>query len=59
MNANPVPGIYDESGRYLAPAPLVIICAWCPDFDKTNPANAGVSHGICPTCAAKLEAEAA
>ena len=39
------------------PAPLVVVCAWCPDFDKTDPKNAGASHGICPTCAAKLLAQ--
>jgi len=68
-------GVYDEVGRYLGPAEVVIqtrpmgpwdsntaaalrvICAWCPDFDKTAPANAGATHGICPSCSAKLEAE--
>jgi hypothetical protein len=34
-----------------------MICAWCPSFDKTSPANKGASHGICPTCEAKLQAE--
>ncbi len=34
------------------------ICAWCPTFDPTVP-TPGVSHGICPSCAAQLEAEAA
>ena len=38
-------------------APLVRICAWCPDFDRTAPVNAGATHGICPRCAAKVEAE--
>jgi hypothetical protein len=36
---------------------LRTICAWCPTFDKTDPANKGASHTICPSCAAKLQAE--
>jgi len=31
------------------------ICAWCPDFVSTPGQR---THGICPTCAAKLEAQA-
>ena len=27
-----------------------VLCAWCPGFDPKDPANAGVSHGMCPTC---------
>lgn len=66
MELTPLAGIYDTAGRYLAPlqepapirpagpwdtnAPLVVICAWCPDFDPTNPVNADATHGICPTC---------
>jgi len=34
-----------------------VICAWCPDFDPTAPANRGVSHGMCAVCSAKLHAE--
>jgi len=30
---------------------LVPVCAWCPDFVPTP----GVSHGICPACAARLD----
>jgi hypothetical protein len=37
--------------------PPPAICAWCPGFDHTDPANRGRSHGICPTCAAKLAAD--
>jgi hypothetical protein len=37
------------SGLLLAP-PLVVICAWCPTFDKTDRRNAGASHTICPSC---------
>jgi len=33
------------------------ICAWCPDFDPTHPDNRGASHVMCPTCAAKMNAE--
>lgn len=40
--------------------PLVAICGWCPNAkEKTKKAvDAGlrVSHGMCPTCAAKFEA---
>ena len=38
-------------------APLTRVCAWCPDFDRTAPVHAGATHGICPTCVAKVEAE--
>lgn len=38
------------------PPPLAVICAWCPAFDPTTQAP-GLSHGICPTCTARLEAE--
>ncbi len=33
------------------------ICAWCPDFDPTDPRNATASHGMCPACAAKANLE--
>lgn len=33
------------------------ICAWCPDFNRADPKNAGADHGMCPSCAAKLRAE--
>jgi mono/diheme cytochrome c family protein len=75
-------GVYDELGRYLGPAdvviqlrpmgpwdtnrplaPLVTVCAWCPDAtEQTAAARAHgheVSHGICAACVARLEAEAA
>ena len=26
-----------------------MICAWCPDFNPYDPANADISHGICQT----------
>jgi hypothetical protein len=38
-------------------APLRVICAWHPGFDRTDPANAGASHGICPSCLSRMEAE--
>lgn len=38
------------------PAP---VCAWCPGFDPTRPANKGQSHGMCPTCSARLLDEVA
>lgn len=34
-----------------------LICAWCPDFDKKDPKNAGASHGLCPNCAAKVRSD--
>jgi hypothetical protein len=40
-------------------APLRVICAWHPGFDRTDPANAGASHTICPSCLARLEQELA
>lgn len=27
-----------------------VVCAWCPDFDASDPKNANASHGICSTC---------
>lgn len=40
--------------------PLVVVamvCAWCPGFDPTAASNRGVSHGMCPTCAARAHAQ--
>lgn len=37
-------------------APLVMICCYCPDFDRTAPFNSGASHGICPACIERFEA---
>jgi hypothetical protein len=42
----------------LTDAAPTTVCAWCPDFDRTDPSNKGVSHGICPTCAAKMNSQA-
>lgn len=39
------------------PAPTQSICAWCPGFDPTDPANAGKSHTICPECHARMNRE--
>jgi hypothetical protein len=36
---------------------MVVICAWCPDFDRTDPRNRGASHTICPACLAKVTAD--
>jgi hypothetical protein len=41
--------------RALAAPPVIVICAWCPDFDPTDPRNQGATHGICPTCQTKFE----
>jgi hypothetical protein len=62
--------IRDQAGRVVAPpqdfferapgpwdrnhAPLVVICAWCPTFDPTDPINAHATHGMCPSCAQKF-----
>jgi len=32
------------------------ICAWCPDFDPTDPINSGATHTICPDCAQRVRA---
>jgi hypothetical protein len=49
-----------EKGEAPAsPSSLPHICAWCPDFDPKDLKNAGASHGICPSCAARWKAEAA
>lgn len=37
--------------------PLVTICAWCPTFDRLSPANKAASHGMCPPCCVKFNAE--
>ena len=37
--------------------PVRPICAWCPTFDPTALENKGASHGMCPSCAARLQAE--
>jgi hypothetical protein len=36
---------------------VILICCYCPDFDRTSPANAAATHGICPSCVAKMDAE--
>lgn len=39
----------------------VTVCSWCPDAaERTESARAhgfDVTHGMCPTCAAKAHAE--
>lgn len=37
--------------------PIITVCAWCPGHDPRDPKHAGVSHGICPTCKARMERE--
>lgn len=46
--------VFNCAKRIVTPPPLV--CAWCPDFVPSSVNNAGVSHGICPSCAAKMNA---
>lgn len=36
-----------------------MICAWCPNFDPSDPANKEASHGMCPNCEARWNAEVA
>lgn len=33
------------------------ICAWCSDFNRSDPKNAGASHGMCPSCADRMASE--
>lgn len=40
-----------------ASEPLRVVCAWCADFDATDPANLGASHGLCASCEARVSAE--
>lgn len=35
----------------------VFVCAWCPEFDPSDPANEGRSHGICPACESKFDGD--
>lgn len=59
-NMTPKHASSDSSGSDI---PLVLVCAWCTDrWDGERwvradvaadiPADATVSHGMCPTCAA-------
>ena len=47
--------------KIFAAMKLVVVCGWCPDKNaKTAEATfrgETVSHGLCPACAAKLEAD--
>lgn len=46
-----------EVFRGELPAKLLVICAWCPTFDRNDPRNAFASHGLCESCARKMRAE--
>jgi hypothetical protein len=35
-------------------AALLVICAWCPDWDRNDPRNVKASHGVCESCLAKM-----
>jgi hypothetical protein len=48
-------GPWDGNVPVVAAVPVKTICAWCPTWNREDPANAGASHGICPTCLARLE----
>jgi hypothetical protein len=44
--------------RLTDSAPLEIICSWCqPMAERLNPVNRGASHGICPSCEARLQSD--
>lgn len=47
-------GPWDDNRPAAAPRR---ICAWCPDFNASDPRNAHASHGMCPTCAERLRRE--
>jgi len=34
------------------PLPLVVLCAWCPGWNRHAPENKGASHGVCEKCLA-------
>ena len=36
---------------------VLVICAWCSDFDRNDPINATASHGICKSCEARMFAD--
>lgn len=36
-----------------------VICAWCPNFNPSDPANKAASHGMCQSCEARLNAQIA
>jgi hypothetical protein len=42
------------STNFKTPKPRVV-CAWCPDFDPTDPANKNASHGLCADCKIRME----
>lgn len=48
----------ERLARLTDAAPLVIICAWCSTFDRTDPVNAHASHTICEPCQKRVFAEA-
>jgi len=33
---------------------MIVHCSWCKKFMYEKDGGEGISHGICPTCAAKL-----
>ncbi len=63
----PLPALHLETARLRLEARLarlalqtvpVVVCAWCP-VDPSKAPYAGASHGICPSCIAKFDQEAA
>ena len=48
-------GIYEAMKRIIA-VQHPVVCAWCPGFDPAKNVP-GQSHGICPSCQAKMEKE--
>ena len=50
----PVERVNEDAQRFhlIRPQTLRMICAWChPGMEGGD----GITHGICPTCLAKLE----
>jgi hypothetical protein len=50
-------GPWDANVAAPVVVPVPVICAWCPGFNKADPAHRNASHGICPRCSAKVLAE--
>lgn len=44
--------LVEQTGRQIK-----TICSYCPDWDWTAPENKFASHGLCDTCARKLDAQ--
>ena len=47
----------DSQPRVVEEDTPFVSCPWCPDFDRTDRRNAGVSHGICGSCSRRMTEE--